>query len=167
MLDLYNKIVDNEYELIPIGEELKAEINIMPDRISGNLVTKSKTSDAEYLNLALTIMDGKYAGRKIFHKIGIKGTKVNEQGEDMWAKMGGVELKHLVGSARNICMKDKREEVKKKLKLDKYEDINGMVCKVLVGVEAGQNGYSDRNKVAKFITPDKVAEVSLDDNIPF
>ena len=136
----------------------------------GNLITKSKTSEAEYLNLCLTIKEGRYSNRKIYHKIGVKGKKEDAEG-NVWGRLGKIELNKLIRSAYNISSNDDSEEAKKKLNIDGYDKINGLVCKVEIGIEPEQSGYPAKNKVAKFITPDKAdqkLEAELkDDCIPF
>lgn len=163
MIDLYD-ISEKEYDLIPIGEVAKAEVNIMTD--DGAAVTKSKVSAAEYLNLCLTIKDGKYNNRKIYHKIGIKGKKEDAEG-NIWQRMGKAELKKLMRSAYKISSSDKSEEAKKKLHLESYDQINNLVCDVEIGVEPEQSGYPAKNKIAKFITPERSNQKLEDDCIPF
>lgn len=167
MVDLYD-ISEKEYDLIPTGEVAKAEVNIITD--AGSLVTKSKVSVAEYLNLCLTIKDGKYSNRKIYHKIGIKGKKEDAEG-NIWERMGKAELKKLMRSAYKISSSDKSEEVKKKLNIESYDQINGLECDVEIGVEPEQSGYPAKNKITKFVTPEKSdqkLEAELkDDSIPF
>lgn len=167
MVNLYN-VSDKKYDLIPVGQMATAEVKIITD--AGELITKSKVSEAKYLNLCLTIKDGKYNNQKIYHKIGIKGKKEDEEG-NIWERMGKAELKRLVSSAYNISINDNSEEAKKKLNIKNYEQINGLTCKIEIGEEPEQSGYPAKNKIAKFITPEKgnqKLEAELkDDNIPF
>jgi hypothetical protein len=167
MVDLYN-ISEGQNDLITTGEIAQVDVKIIAS--DGNLITKSKTSEAEYLNLCLVIKNGQYSNRKIYHKIGIKGKKEDAEG-NVWGRMGRVELKKIIRSAYRISSNDDSEEAKKKLNIESYEQINGLVCEVEIGVEPEQLGYPAKNKVVKFITPEKSdqkLEAELkDDCIPF
>lgn len=136
----------------------------------GSHITKSKTSEALYLNLVLTILEGSYSGRKIYHRIGLKGNKEDEDG-NIWERLGKLELKKMLRSAHGISKNSKTKEDEEKLRLEKYEDIIGLKCKVLVGVEPASNGYSEKNIIERFITPDDVCYKAesdvIEDNIPF
>ena len=115
-------VPEMEYSLIPSGVILDVIVDIVPH--NGGAITYSKTSNAEYINLALVVKEGEHENRKIYHKIGIKGNKVDEEGTNKWAEMGKLEIKRLLGSARHVSKQDKSEEAKKKLRLKNLNKIN-------------------------------------------
>jgi hypothetical protein len=145
-----------EGELLPKGTLAKAVFTIRPGSMGPDgWLTQSKTSQALYIKGEFTICFGPYINRKVFSKIGIKGTKKGPSGEDIWGAMGKRQLRALLESARNINPKDESEQAINARKVNDYSDLQGLACVIKIGIEVDESGFNaDRNKVASFITPD-------------
>ena len=82
------------FELIPANTIAKARLVIK----SGNdqndpFVTKGKNGSTSYLNCEFIILEGIYAKRKIFDKIGLAGS-------DVWVNMGKARIRAILESAK-------------------------------------------------------------------
>ena len=99
-----------------------------------------------YLNCEFVILEGKYAKRKIFDKIGIEG---NER----WLNMGKARIRAILESAKGINPKDTSETAIEARKINSFEELNYLDVVIKIGVEhAGQ--YQDKNKILAIITPE-------------
>lgn len=154
--DLNNAPQNQGFSLIPTGSSLKASVCIKPGGHGPDgWFTQSKSSDAVYLNVDFTIMEGEYASRIIHQMIGIQGTKRNEKGEDIWGLMGRSMLRAIIESAYGILPKDESPQAQQKRMLQDVSGINGLACAVKVGVDVDPTGeHPDRNKITGIITPD-------------
>jgi hypothetical protein len=93
-------------------------------------------------------MEGQFARRKIFDKIGISGS-------DQWVNMGKARIRAILESAKNINPKDMSETAMAARKIDSFGELEGLEPIIKIGIEHDRSGvYQDKNKVASIITPD-------------
>ncbi len=139
--------------LIPAGTIAKVLVKICPGGYEPNgLLTKSKNTGSIYLNLEFTVVEGPYSKRKIYQIFGIQGSKLNENGEDVWGEMGRSMIRRILESARNIYPHDDREEANLARKIKSISELNGLECLVKIGTET--SGYGEKNKIISVITPE-------------
>jgi hypothetical protein len=149
MLNYNDAEEQQEFELIPAKTIAKARLTLKPGAdFSDPFLTRSKDGSSTYLNCEYTILEGPYAKRKIFDKIGISGG-------DIWVNMGKTRIRAILESAKNIRPKDMSDEAATARRIDSYEELNGLELIIKIGVESDRSGqYSDKNKVSAIITPD-------------
>ena len=139
--------------LIPSGTLAKATFMIRKGGFGvGDFLTQSAHTGAIYVNAEFTIIEGPYARRKIFQRIGIQGSKP----DDVWGNQGKAMLRSIVESARNVPTNDMSEAAQHLRNLPNLGDMNGMTCVVRIGVEADKTGqYEPQNKIIAVLTPDQ------------
>ena len=153
--DFNDAELQQEYSLIPANTFAKARLVIKPgNHFSDSILTgsKSRTSaasgDSSYLSVEYIILEGQYAKRKVFDKIGVTGN-------DIWVNMGKARIRAILESAKNISPKDMSESAMAARKINSFEELNNLDVVIKIGVESDRNGvYQDKNKVVAIITPD-------------
>lgn len=164
MLDLNNTDLQSEYSLIPANTFAKARLVIKPgNHFSDPMLTGSKIGDSSYLNVEFIILEGQYAKRKIFDKIGITGS-------DVWINMGKARIRAILESAKNINPKDMSETAMNARKINSFDELNNLDVVIKIGVESDKSGaYQDKNRVVSIITPDHASykEYMSNNDIPW
>ena len=147
MMDFNNVGLQEGFDLIPNNEIVKVRL-VLRGAPADLCVTLGRNEGTAYLNCEFVVLEGKYAKRKIFDKIGIEG---NEK----WVNLGKARIKAILESAHEISPRDTSEKAIKARQIESYLDLNGLDFVIRVGVEHDANGlYQDRNRVAAIITPD-------------
>jgi hypothetical protein len=138
-----------EFTIIPASTIAKARLTIKPGNdFSDPFLTRSKDGNSTYLNCEFVIMEGQFARRKIFDKIGISGS-------DQWINMGKARIRAILESAKNINPKDMSEAAMAVRKINSFSELEGLEPIIKIGIEHDRSGvYQDKNKVASIITPD-------------
>src|SRR5512144_1968619 len=92
-----------QFELIPANTLAKVHLTVRPGAAGPEgWLTQSQTSDALYLSTEAVILEGPYAKRHVYTRLGIKGKRVNERGEDTYANRGRLLIRAILESARAI-----------------------------------------------------------------
>jgi hypothetical protein len=153
-----------EFGIIPNNTIAKAVLTIRASNdFSDPFLTRSKNGESTFLNCEFTILEGQFARRKIFDKIGISGS-------DVWVNMGKARIRAIIESAKNINPKDMSETAMAARKINSFEELDGLEMIIKIGIEHDRNGaYPDKNKIAVIITPDHkfYAEYLNVNNIPW
>jgi hypothetical protein len=149
MIDFNGADQQMEFGLIPAGTIAKSRLILKPGNgFSDPFLTRSKNGDSAYLDCEFVILEGRFAKRKIFDKIGISGT-------GNWVNMGKARIRAILESAKNIDPKDISEAAISARKINSFDELNGLEMIIKIGIEHDRNGvYQDKNKVASIITPD-------------
>lgn len=73
MMNFNDAGLQTSFDLIPANTIAKARLVLKPGNDTQEpLITHSKSGDASYLNCEFIILEGQYAKRKVFDKIGAK-----------------------------------------------------------------------------------------------
>ena len=149
MLNFNNAELQNSFELIPANTIAKARLVIKPGNDATDpLITHSKGGDTAYLNCEWIILEGKYAKRKVFDKIGLEGS-------DKWVNMGKARIRAILESAKGISPKDVSEIAVAARQINSFDELNNLDVIIKIGVEHDKSGqYQDKNRVIAIITPD-------------
>ena len=143
------------FELIPANAICPVVMTIKPGGAGdGGWYTASKRSDAMMLNCEFTVTDGPYAKRKIFQYMVVSGGTLNDRGESKAGNITRSTMRAMLESARNLRPDDMSDAAVNKRRTSGWQDFNGLCFVIKVGVEKGQEGYQDRNKIMTVITPD-------------
>ena len=164
MIDFNDAGAQSNYELIPANTLAKARFVIKGgnDPID-NCITHSKNGDTSYLDCEFIILEGKYAKRKIFDKIGLSGN-------DNWVIMGRARIRAILESAKGINPKDISEIAQKARTIESFADLNNLDVVIKIGIEHDKNGvYPDKNRVLAIITPEHISysEFMIGQDIPW
>lgn len=152
MIDFNNAESQNSFDLIPSNTIAKARLVLKAGNDpSDHFITRSKGGDTAYLNCEFIILEGKYAKRKIFDKIGLEGS-------DRWTNMGKARIRAILESAKGINPKDVSEIAIADRKINSFDELNNLDVVIKIGVEHDKNGqYQDKNRVIAIITPENFA----------
>jgi hypothetical protein len=149
MIDFNDAEQQMKFSLIPANTIAKARMVIKPGNdFSDPFLTRSKNGESTFLNCEFSILEGEFAKRKVFDKIGISGG-------DIWINMGKARIRAILESAKNINPKDMSEAAISARKINSFDELNGLELVIKIGVEHDRNGvYQDKNRVVSIITPD-------------
>lgn len=134
-----------EAELIPLNTVAKARLILKPggNSFEDPWVRISMTGN-EYLDCEFVILEGQYAKRKVFHKIGLKGNET-------WVQMSRRFIKNLLESANGLSRYDKSSESEKFRRINSWAELDGLEVVIRIGIEAQPN-YPERNKILAVLT---------------
>ena len=149
MFDFNDAELQNNFNLIPVNTIAKARLFIKPGNDASDLfITRSKGGDTAYLNCEYIILDGQYAKRKVFDKIGLEGA-------ERWVAMGKARIRAILESAKGINPKDSSDNAIQARHINSFEELNNLDLVIKIGVEKDKLGqYPDKNRVLSIITPE-------------
>ncbi len=134
----------SEVKLIPANTVAKARLTLKPGNSPDDLYLKVSRNGGTYLDCEFTILEGAYAKRKVFHKIGISGNQT-------WVEISQRFIKNLLESANGLSRYEKSPESEKFRKLSGWSDLDGLDVLIKIGIESGGE-FADKNKVIAVIT---------------
>jgi hypothetical protein len=151
MFDFNNAAPQQSHDLIPAKTFAKVSATIRPGKSGqGGWATKSSTG-FKYLSMEFTVVSAPMAKRKIFQNAGIGGIT---EGHEKAADITRTFLRSLLESARGIDPKDESDKARKVRVIESWGDLVELEFAVEIGIEKGKDGYADKNKIARVITPD-------------
>ena len=151
MFDFNDAAPQQNSELIPAKTMANVIAPIKPGTHGqGGWETKSK-SGFEYLNMEFTIVSAPMAKRKIFQNAGIGGVT---DGHEKAVEITRTFLRSMLESARGIDPKDETDKARKGRVINDWGDLVEMEFAAEIGIEKGKDGYADKNKIQRVITPD-------------
>ena len=152
MMNFNTAETQNSLDLIPANTIAKARLVLKPGNDQSDpFITRSKTGDTAYLNCEFIILEGQYAKRKIFDKIGFEGP-------DRWINMGKARIRAILESAKGINPKDMSETAVNVRQIASFAELNNLDVVIKIGIEHDKNGmYQDKNRVVSIITPEHFA----------
>ncbi|WP_299627626.1 hypothetical protein [uncultured Tateyamaria sp.] len=148
---------DAAFDLIPANTLVKVGLTIRPGGAGPEgWLTQSRSSAALYLNTEAVVLDGQYARRRIYTRIGFKGKSVNERGEDTYANRGRALIRGILESARGIKASDQSEAARAARMIRSLGDLSGIDFVAKIGVEKDRDNPEDagRNVIKAAICPD-------------
>lgn len=112
---------------------------------------KPTASGGQYLDVELTIDDNQpYARKKVWEMIGDPQHPGNSE---KYREMGTIAITRILEAGRGAGPNNLAG-----YKIDNYEQLSGLRVAVKLKVEAGENGYPDKNKVAEWLTPNPASQ---------
>ena len=149
MMNFNDAETQNNFDLIPANTIAKARLVIKPGNDPADpFITRSKGGDTAYLNCEWIILEGKYAKRKVFDKIGLESS-------DKWVNMGKARIRAILESAKGINPKDVSEIAVTARQINSFNELNNLDVVIKIGVEHDKSGqYQDKNRVIAIITPE-------------
>jgi len=147
--------------VIPTGTTAKVRCEIVRgDAGSDGILTRSKSNpNVLYLLLRLTVVGGKFDGEVFYDRIGVKGKE--EGDDDRYAAIGRERIRKILDASHGYHPHDTSPEAVESRRIESYNDLNGLVFSVSIGVKDSQN------VVARVITPDDPAYKDVMADAPF
>jgi hypothetical protein len=155
----FNTAEQINFETIPAGTLAKVNIKIKPgghnDHERGwtdGYATKNWSSGAVYLSCEFTILEGEYAGRRIWQLIGL----YSEKNDNIWGAMGRSFIRSILNSSKGLIDKDDSSLAQEARKISSFADIDGLEFVAKVGVEKDKWG-DEINVIKKAVGPEHKA----------
>jgi hypothetical protein len=140
--------------LIPKGTVAKVRLSIRPGGFddpsqgwTGGYATQGSTGSV-YLNGEFTVLEGPYAKRKVFSKIGL-----HSPNGPTWANMGRTLVRGILNSARGISNKDQSPQAQAARRINGLGDLDGLEFVARIDIGTDTNG-EDTNEIRAAVTPD-------------
>lgn len=166
-MDFNNAKPQQSFDLIPRGTLLKVRMTVKPGGyddpaldLTGGYATQSNNTGSIYLSCEAVALDGPYAKRKVWFKIGLSSPN-----GPTWGEMGKSLILGILNSARNLHPQDKSEQAQQARRIESFGDLDGIEFVARVDVEKDANGV-DRNVVNRAIEPDHKEYAALMGVIP-
>jgi hypothetical protein len=142
------------FDTIPDNTEAGIIINVQAgDPGVGDGCIKIAKTGAHMLNLECTITDGKFAKRKFFQALYMghgEGARLTE-GQVTGVNMSKQKLRAIVEHAKGFKPTDETPAAIAARKLGSLRDLSGMECRVIIGIEKGSEGFSDKNVIKRVV----------------
>ena len=114
---------------------------------TGGYATASRTTDSVFLAGQFEVLEGRYAGRKVYSNIGLYSPKSNA-----WAEMGRSFIRAALNSAKGVSATDTSPQARSTRCIQCFRDLDGLEFVVEVDVEPDSKG-KDRNIISMVIEP--------------
>ncbi len=140
-------------ELIPVNTIAKVVITIRPGTAGqGGWLTRSNSSDVEYLNCEFVVLEGPYAKRKFWQNMTVSGGKVDERGQSKAWGITKSSLRAMLDSAYGLDPDDDSPAARQKRIAQDWGSFNGLQFIAKIGIEKGKDGYADKNRLQYVLT---------------
>jgi hypothetical protein len=151
----FNDAESQSFDLIPKGTIAKVRLTIRPGGYNdeqqgwtGGYATRNANTGAVYLSCEHTVLEGKYARRKVFSLIGLMSPKGPE-----WANMGRSLVRGILNSAHGISDKDASPQAQAKRRIRNFADLDGLEFLARIDIGKDTSG-EDKNEIRVALTPD-------------
>lgn len=162
MLDLNNVTYSEgmgDLALMPDGVVARGIVKLSGGDIElpefgGGAYFKSSQSGAKWMPIEVTIVGGDFDKRKVWQNIFVDGAKLDANGFPVAKRIGLETIKRMVNSAFGLTENDNSPEaLQKRASINGVHVLNGMEICFKIGIEKGNNGYADKNKIKVVLTP--------------
>ncbi len=144
-----------DYGIIPHGSLAKVRMTIKPGGYNdesqdwtGGYATKNSETGSIALDVECTILEGQYAKRKVWGKIGLH----SENGPG-WSVVGRQFIRSMLNSAHGISAKDTSEKAVAARHVKSFADLDGIEFIAKIGIYVSKFG-EQKNELKAAITPD-------------
>ena len=145
--DFNNADSQREFSLIPEDTVCPLRLTLRPGGVGdGGWLKLTKAGDKQMLDCEIVVTDGPFAKRKFWTMMVVEGS------EDA-ANISRSTLRAILESSRNIKPDDASDAAKRARLVSGYGDFDGIEFVGKVGIEPGQNGYKDKNRLKAVVTP--------------
>lgn len=146
---------DAAFDLIPANTLVRVTLTIRPGGAGPEgWLTQSKTSTALYLNTEAIIMEGSFARRRIYTRIGFRGKNAGG-GDDTYGNRGRALIRGILESARGIKAEDQSDAARSARMIRSLGELNGLEFVARIGIERDKDRPDEpgRNVIKVAIGP--------------
>jgi len=160
---------DAAFDLIAANTLAKVRLTIRPGGAGPEgWLTQSKTSPALYLNTEAVILEGPFARRRIYTRIGFRGKAAGGPGDDTYGNRGRALIRGILESARGVRAKDESETARTARMIRSLEDLGGLEFVAKIGIDRDKDRPEEpgRNVIKAAIGPDHAEYAGLMGHVP-
>ena len=146
---------DAAFDLIPANTLVRVTLTIRPGGAGPEgWLTQSKTSTALYLNTESIIMEGPFARRRIYTRIGFRGKNAGS-GDDTYGNRGRALVRGILESARGIKAEDQSDAARSARMIRSLGELSGLEFVARIGIERDKDRPDEpgRNVIKAAIGP--------------
>lgn len=146
---------DAAFDLIPANTLVRVTLTIRPGGAGPEgWLTQSKTSTALYLNTEAIIMEGPFARRRIYTRIGFRGKNASS-GDDTYGNRGRALIRGILESARGIKAEDQSDAARSARMIRSLGELSGLEFVARIGIERDKDRPDEpgRNVIKAAIGP--------------
>lgn len=146
---------DAAFDLIPANTLVRVTLTIRPGGAGPEgWLTQSKTSTALYLNTESIIMEGPFARRRIYTRIGFRGKNAGS-GDDTYGNRGRALIRGILESARGIKAEDQSDAARSARMIRSLGELSGLEFVARIGIERDKDRPDEpgRNVIKAAIGP--------------
>lgn len=146
---------DAAFDLIPADTLVRVTLTIRPGGAGPEgWLTQSKTSTALYLNTEAIIMEGPFARRRIYTRIGFRGKNAGS-GDDTYGNRGRALIRGILESARGIRAEEQSDVARSARMIRSLGELNGLEFVARIGIERDKDRPDEpgRNAIKAAIGP--------------
>jgi len=160
---------DVAFELIPPNTLARVCLTIRPGGAGPEgWLTQSRTSTALYVNTEAIVMDGPFARRRIYTRIGFRGKAAGGPGDDTYGNRGRALIRAILESARGVRSDDQSDTARAARMIRSLGELSGLEFVARIGIERDKDRPDDsgRNVIRAAIGPDHAEYARLLSRIP-
>jgi len=151
--DFGNAAPQREGGLIDDGTIATVHMTVRPGNAGeGGWLKRSKGGDSMAMDCEFTVVDGKFAKRKFWTLFTVEGTT---DGHAKAAEISASRLRGILESAKGIRPDAEDDAAKNARRVNSWGDFDGLRFIAKIGIEAGKDGYKDKNSLVAAVTPDR------------
>jgi hypothetical protein len=146
---------DAAFDLIPANTLVRVTLTIRPGGAGPEgWLTQSKTSTALYINTEAIIMEGPFARRRIYTRIGFRG-KNADSGNDTYGNRGRALIRGILESARGIRAEDQSDVARSARMIRSLGELSGLEFVTRISLERDKERPDEpgRNVIKAAIGP--------------
>ena len=146
---------DAAFDLIPANTLVRVTRTIRPGGAGPEgWLTQSKTSTALYLTTEAIIMEGPFARRRIYTRIGFRGKNAGS-GDDTYGNRGRALIRGILESARGIKAEDQSDAARSARMIRSLGELSGLEFVARIGIERDKDRPDEpgRNVIKAAIGP--------------
>lgn len=160
---------DAAFDLIPANTLVKVCLTVRPGGAGPEgWLTQSKTSPALYLNTEAVVMEGPFARRRIYTRIGFRGKAAGGPGDDTYGNRGRAMIRGILESARGVRAHDQSSAARAARMIRSLGELSGLEFVARIGIERDKDKPEDsgRNVIKAAIGADHAEYASLMGSVP-
>ncbi|TCT12357.1 hypothetical protein EDC22_10239 [Tepidamorphus gemmatus] len=138
---------DAALDLIPANTLAKVRLTIRPGGAGPEgWLTQSKTSTALYLNTEAVVMEGPFARRRIYTRIGFRGKAAGGPGDDTYGNRGRAMIRGILESARGVRADDQLNAARAARTIRSLGELSGLEFVARIGIERDKDKPEDTGR---------------------
>lgn len=138
---------DAAFDLIPANTLVKVCLTVRPGGAGPEgWLTLSKTSPALYLNTEAVVMEGPFARRRIYTRIGFRGKAAGGPGDDTYGNRGRAMIRGILESARGLRADDQSNAARAARMIRSLGELSGLEFVARIGIERDKDKPDDTGR---------------------